>query len=299
MNIENIEAFVYVSHFGSINKAAKALFLSQPSVTSRIQSLERELDTLLFDRVGKRLRMTKQARDFLPYAEQLIQSYKDGKRRLKEEQSSDQLVLGCTSLVSNYLFPSLVPAFKEKFPNVRIKLVTASSEVIVKKVLNREVDIGFVRSKSHPLIEFSPVMESPIRLFVKPNHRFTEAAAIDIEELAKEPIVFFECGSLDWSMIHNLFQNLMERPNIQYEADSMEVAKGLILNGSAIGFLPELCVRNEVSEGKLKVVEIPILSNLSLKAGIIHYKEAKPVYFDHLLKTACFEGGKVLTGIGV
>ncbi|MNW47922.1 chromosome replication initiation inhibitor protein [compost metagenome] len=54
MNIENIEAFVYVTHFGSFNKASKALFLSQPSVTSRIQSLEAELGNITLSIAGMR-----------------------------------------------------------------------------------------------------------------------------------------------------------------------------------------------------------------------------------------------------
>ena len=111
MNIENIEAFVLVNHFGSINKASKALFLSQPSVTARIQTLERELDTKLFDRVGRQLVITEQAKEFLPYAEQIIQYYKTGKKQLKVKELSDQLIIGCTELVSNYLIPKVIPAF--------------------------------------------------------------------------------------------------------------------------------------------------------------------------------------------
>jgi metal-dependent amidase/aminoacylase/carboxypeptidase family protein len=74
MNIENMEAFVYVNHYGSFNKAAEALFLSQPSVTARIQTLERELECKLFDRQSKQTVLTKDGRKFLPYAEQAAQA---------------------------------------------------------------------------------------------------------------------------------------------------------------------------------------------------------------------------------
>ncbi|WP_067726964.1 LysR family transcriptional regulator [Oceanobacillus damuensis] len=293
MNIENLEAFVFVNHFGSINRAAKALFLSQPSVTSRIRTLERELDTKLFDRVGKQLIITDQAREFIPYAEGIIQTYKKGKKQLKEKEAVDQLIIGCTGLVSNYLIPQVIPLFNVKYPNVRIKLITGSSDVILKKVLNSEVDIGFVRKNSngpHPLTESVKVLESPIRLYVHPDHRFAKAEQLDTEDLAIQPIVFFECGSLDWSMVHNLFHNLSELPNIQYEVDNMEAAKGLIINGTGIGFLPELCVRKEVADGRLKAIDIPVLSNVSLKTDIIYYKDQKPAIFDHLLQISQDEG---------
>ncbi|MBP2076949.1 LysR family transcriptional regulator [Oceanobacillus polygoni] len=292
MNIENIEAFVLVNHFGSINKASKALFLSQPSVTARIQSLERELDTKLFDRVGRQLVITEQAKDFLPYAEQIIQYYKTGKKQLKAKELSDQLVIGCTELISNYLFPKVIPAFSKEYPNVQLKLVTGSSDTIQNKVLNREVDIGFVRNSSHPLITSEKVLESPINLFVQPDHPFASLDSINIEALAKEPIIFFECGSLDWSMIRNLFQNLSVKPSIQYEVDNMEAAKGLMVSGTGIGFLPEISVRNELARQELVRVNLPFVSNLSLKTNMIVYTEETPNYYTELLEIAKLEGSK-------
>lgn len=295
MNIENMEAFVFVNHFGSINKAAKALFLSQPSVTSRIKTLERELDTKLFDRVGKRLVITDQAKEFIPYAEGIVRTFKKGKKRLEEKESSDQVVIGCTGLISNYLIPKIVPAFREQYSNVRIKIVTAPGEEILKKVLDGEVDIGYAKTVTHPLIDSWSVLENPIRLFVLPNHPFAVAKKVNIEELAIQPIVFFECGSLDWTMIHNLFYNLSQLPNIQYEVDNMETAKGLIMNGTGIGFLPELCVRNELAEGKLVTVDIPVISNVSLKTNLIYHTDQKSDYVDHFYQTARLEGSKILT----
>lgn len=292
MNIENIEAFVLVNHFGGINKASKALFLSQPSVTARIQTLERELDTKLFDRVGRQLVITEQAKEFLPYAEQIIQYYKTGKKQLKVKELSDQLIIGCTELVSNYLIPKVIPAFTKEHPDVQLKLVTGSSDAIQNKVLNREVDIGFVRNSSHPLITSEKVLESPINLFVQPEHPFASFDSINIEALAQEPIIFFECGSLDWSMIRNLFQNLSVKPIIQYEVDNMEAAKGLMVSGTGIGFLPEISVRNELARQELVHVNLPFVSNLSLKTNMIFYTEETPNYYTELLEIAKLEGSK-------
>lgn len=75
MNIENIEAFVYINHYGSFNKAAEVLYISQPTVTARIQSLERELDCRVFDLLGKQINLTDKGKQFLPYAQQILQVY--------------------------------------------------------------------------------------------------------------------------------------------------------------------------------------------------------------------------------
>lgn len=86
MNIDNMEAFVYVNHYGSFNKAAEALFLSQPSVTARIQTLERELGCKLFDRQSKQTVLTEDGRKFLPYAEQMLQVLQKGKQKLQQRK---------------------------------------------------------------------------------------------------------------------------------------------------------------------------------------------------------------------
>ncbi|WP_068673569.1 LysR family transcriptional regulator [Oceanobacillus sp. Castelsardo] len=293
MNIQNLEAFVFVNHFGSVNKAAKTLFLSQPSVSSRIQSLERELDVKLFERVGKRLILTNEGKEFLPYAELIIQSYKNGKKRLKDNATTDQLVIGCTGLIANYLIPHVLPKFKQQHPNVQIKLITGTTEVIENKVLNCEVDIGFVRSSSHISIHKTKVLESPICLFVQPTHPFAQMESIHVDELAEQPIVFYECGSLDWTMITNLFKNLHHKPNIAYEVDSLETAKGLILNHAGVGFLPEICVRKEVVSGKLVMINLPVVSNVCLKTQMIFYRQEKPVYYDELFQLSKAQGEMV------
>jgi len=74
MNMDNIEAFLYAFQLGSFNKAAEALYLTQPSVTARIQSLERELKGPLFHRDGKQITLTERGKQFLPYAQKNIAS---------------------------------------------------------------------------------------------------------------------------------------------------------------------------------------------------------------------------------
>ncbi len=74
MNIDHIEAFMYVVHYKSTHKAADALFLSKPTVTARIKILDRELETELFERRGRSIVITEKGRGFVPFAEQIIRT---------------------------------------------------------------------------------------------------------------------------------------------------------------------------------------------------------------------------------
>lgn len=87
MNISHIESFLYVVKYKSIHKAANALYLTQPTVSARIKSLEDSLDTMLFHREGRRISLTKQGIEFIPYALTIVQSFHESKEYLHREQS--------------------------------------------------------------------------------------------------------------------------------------------------------------------------------------------------------------------
>jgi DNA-binding transcriptional LysR family regulator len=270
VNIENIEAFVYVIHCGSFNKAAEALYLSQPSVTARIQSLERELDCRLFDRQGKQVQITEEGRRFLPYAQQLLLTYQKGKLHVNRKKSvPEEIRIGCTVSVSNYIIPELLPRLKLAFPNTHYKFVTGRTDEIVGKVLGREVDIGFVRGVNHPSLDSVKFYEDPITLYVYEKHPFIGAERLAVEQIARQPLVFFECGALDWLRIHRLFEHLDRPPNILIQTDNSEMAKKLVVREAGISFLPELCAKQEVAEGKLIPIRIPETEGISLQTNVI------------------------------
>ncbi|GGG77263.1 LysR family transcriptional regulator [Paenibacillus radicis (ex Gao et al. 2016)] len=287
MNIDNIEAFVYVIHYGSFNKAAEILFLSQPSVTARIQSLERELDCKLFDRLGKQIQLTEEGKRFLPYAQSILQTLQKGRLHLHQKKAlPNELRIGCTVSVSNYVLPHLLPAFKEIYPDIHFKVITSGTDDIVHKVLGKEIDIGFVRHTNHPNLQSVKLYEDPIRLHVYEGHPFIGDPDLTIERIGHDPFVFFECGALDWIRIHRAFEELNEPPAIVYHTDNLETAKKLVLEKAGISFLPSLCAFEEVSSGKLFPIDFPEVAGISLQTNMIALGGEHTTYFNSLQKLA-------------
>ncbi|WP_306812984.1 LysR family transcriptional regulator [Paenibacillus soyae] len=277
INIDNIEAFVFIVHYGSYNKAADILFLSQPSVSARIQSLERELNCKLFDRIGKQIQITEEGKRFLPYAQQILMTYQKGKLHINQKRSlPEELRLGCTVSVSNYTIPDVLSRLKQRFPNTHFKLVTGTTDDIIGKVVNKEVDIGFVRNVSHPNLQSTKFYEDPIRLYVYEGHPFLSMEKITIEQIAVQPLVFFECGALDWLRVHRMFGGLDHPPNIQFLTDNSETAKKLVIRKAGIGFLPSLSAQEEIRSGKLVPIPIQEAEAITLQTNIVscHGKHA-------------------------
>lgn len=285
MNIENIEAFVYAVHLGSFVKTAEALYLAQPSVTARIQSLERELNVELFHRAGRQLSLTEKGRLFLPYAQNILQSYQEAKLKLHQPAlTPDELKIGCASSISNYIIPEILPAFKIKYPDVNVKIFTGHSNDILNKVLNNEVDFGLVRSVSHFEIESILFRNDPIGLFAPANHPLLQNNEVTIEEISEQPLIFFDYGSADWLRIYGLFESKHVKPNIVLEVDSMEAAKNFVINGMGISFLPEHCVQTELQNGRL--FHIPLTSSrlLDVKIEFIYRRgEQRPPFIDFFI----------------
>jgi len=172
------------------------------------------------------------------------------------------------------MLPYLLPFFKGKFPNVQLRMVTGSSDDITEKVLAQELDIGLVRSVNHPALDSSKFWEDPIKLYVYEGHPLQNKGEVSVEELQKSTLLFYECGSLNWIRIHRFFESLDTPPFIEFHTDNMEVAKKLILQKMGIGFLPTLCTRQEVSEGKLFPLEVVSLSKMFLTTNLIARKSA-------------------------
>ncbi|MDX8366537.1 LysR family transcriptional regulator [Cytobacillus sp. IB215665] len=288
MNIDNIEAFIYVCQLGSFNKAAEALFLTQPSVSARIQSLEREMNIKLFLRQGNKVSLTDKGEYFFPHAQKILQSYQEAKYRLQQELLPNELKFGCALSIANNVLPSMLPDFKAKFNNVRMKIITGHSKDVLQKVINQEVDFGIIRRETHPEIEGIHLYDDPISLFVSNGHILLKQETITLEQVAKYPLIFFDYGSMDWLYIHRIFSTNRISPNISLEVDNMETAKNLVIQGMGISFLPEHCVKKELQKEQLVRVELtpPIRMNISI--DFIYVKGSSQSVFINYFKERLF-----------
>jgi DNA-binding transcriptional LysR family regulator len=192
--------------------------------------------------------------------------------------------------VSNYLIPELLPKLKQKYPEINFKLTTATSDDLVAKLLNKEIDLAFVRKVVHPTIQSFKFYEDPIRLYVYEDHPFISSEEVTIEAICHQPLVFFECGSLDWMRVHRAFESLDQPPNFEYQVDNSEAAKKLVLRRAGICFLPGLCVSQEIREKRLFPIEIPEITGVSLQTNLISRNGENSIFIDSFL-----EIGKSLT----
>lgn len=267
-----------VSTHNSFSRAAQALQLTQPSVTARIQALERELGEELFERSGRGVRLTDGGVAFLAYAERILRILREGKDSVEEVRRAQigSLRLGSALTISTYVLPKILHTFRTKHPRIDVAVRTGRSEQVLAMLLNDEVQVGLVRSLTHSDVHTVPLYQDEVILVVNPQHPFAGAGRASIEEVAGQPIIFYDRGSSYYSLINGLFRQAQVVPHVAMELDSMEATKRMVEEGLGIALVPRVCLERELAIGVLTEVAIADMVPIQRQIALLARKGRRP-----------------------
>lgn len=260
MNLDQIEAFIYASLTGSFSKTGEILFLTQPSVSTKIKALEQQIGAPLFERTGKEVYLSKEGEEFLPYAQKIMSNLQYGISAIQKQHvnSPEEMSIAAVFSGVSYLLPRLLSEFHQHNPCIKPIIYTGHSDQVLKMIVENEVSLGIVRSLFHTGVESFPLMKDEMVLACHPDRPLatTETNELPIEEVAKVPFILFKHETLDWTLIHNAFAKADVTPNIMMEVDSIEGAKQMVLENMGISFLPYFSIAEELKAGSLYTADI-------------------------------------------
>jgi DNA-binding transcriptional LysR family regulator len=256
--LPQIEAFLEVARRQNLSRAAEALFVSQPTLTARLQSLEASLGERLFVRTRRGMRLTEAGEAFLPFAEHAVTALADGRERLDELRRgvAGRLVLGAPPTVSTYTLPALLARFSAAHPNVRLAVKTGTSEEVLEMVLHDQVQLGIIRSLGHPEIDSVPLYTDALLLIAGPGHRLAGLGAVRLADLAGEVLVLFGRSSSYLEFTTATFRQAGVLPNSVLELDNIEAAKKMVERGLGVSLVPASTVAAELAAGTLTRIEL-------------------------------------------
>lgn len=258
VELAQLEAFLQVAHHRSFSRAAEALFLTQPSVTARIQSLEREIGERLFERTGRSVSLTDAGHAFIPHAQRALTAVQEGTDAIEAVRHGDvgSIRIGASSSIATYVLPNILKHFRETRPRVHVHLTTGNTEDIVEKLIAGETHVVVSRLTQHPEVESLHLYNDDLALVTAPGHPLAQKERVTIAEAGREPFLFFERSSSYHSLIYSMFLRVGVVPESVMELDSMETTKHMVEAGLGIAILPVVSVNREVQSGELKRVEI-------------------------------------------
>jgi len=278
VDLAHLEAFVQVAQHQSFSRAAEALFLTQPSVTARIQSLERELGESLFERDGRGVRLTDLGSSFLPYAQRVLKALQEGRDALEGLRTLQlgALRLGSAFTVSAYVLPRILKTFHERFPGVELSVRTGRSEAVLRLVLDGEVQAGLVRAVVHPDIETVPLYDDEVVLVTNPAHPFAAAGEAPLDEVGRQPLIFFSKESSYYALVQALFRQAGVVPWTAMELDSMEATKKMVEEGLGVAMLPRVSVGRELEMGVLVEIKLRDVESPRRRIALIYRRNRRP-----------------------
>jgi DNA-binding transcriptional LysR family regulator len=256
--IGQLEVFAEIARLGNVGRAADTLHLTQPAATWRLQALERELGSQLFERTGRGMRLTEAGRLALPYAERAVRAAREMRAALEafERGAGGRLDVGCSPAIGVYLLPDALVRFRARRPEVEVAVRTGHSEEVLQLVLTGEVRIGLVRNLRHTDITARLLTEDDLVLAAHPMHPFARAGRVSAAEVGREGLILFDRASSFYELTQTLFARAGVLPRIAMELDSAEGAKMMVAKGLGVALLPAMAITRETAEGRLVRVEI-------------------------------------------
>ena len=276
MEFKQLEAFVAAVDYNSFSEAAKHLYLTQPTISAHISTLEKELNSKLIIRTTKKMELTSRGQQFYECAvnilnmrNNIVQEFTGGSQKL--------ICLGASTIPSSYILPEVLGAFNQEEPDVIFNIWQSDSKKVINKVIEGTIDFGLtgMTFDTDDCI-FIPFFQDELAIAapVKEHYLQLKEQNAELTRLLQEPIIMRETGSGTQKEIDNfLSSHQINVTSLQVVArmNDLESIKHSIANGLGISILSTLSIRDMIASGQL--MEFPLNGSGHLRNLYIVYSK--------------------------
>ncbi|MBV6305260.1 CysB family HTH-type transcriptional regulator [Candidimonas humi] len=266
----------------NLTEAARTLFTSQPGVSKAIIEFEDELGIKIFERHGKRIKGLTKPGAVVSHVIDRIMREVDNLKKVSDEfarRDEGGLVIGCTHAQARYILPRVIPAFREKFPKVRLSLAEGNPPHLAQMLLHEQADVAIATETLNvtPGLAALPVYTWEHVIVVRPDHPLAEltssaAKKLTLEQLGRYPIVTYDHAFSGRRTIDEVFAAKGVTPDIVLEAIDADVIKTYVDVGMGIGIIAGMAFDPRRDKG---LVGLPAghlfgthVTNVAVKAGV-------------------------------
>lgn len=264
MKFTQIRAFHHVAESGGFSRAAARLGLSQPAVSDAVAKLEASYDILLFERVGKRIRLTRRGEELLQLTRPLFEAESELRDHLERTGAK---MAGTLRLIADsaHHVTGVLAAFRANYPGVRISLRAGNSAEVRRALAAYDADIGVLGETAiDDSLARVRLGASPIIAFTARDFAPRPAAPCRFRDLVALPLVLRETGSRTRHMLEEeaARQGLNLHPAI--EAEGREAVREIVASGAGIGFVTEAEFGHDP-----RLVKLPLAENALMMAETV------------------------------
>ena len=269
--LQQLRILKAVANEKNFTKASAILYLSPPSLSKQIKTLEKNLDILLINRERNKISLTESGKVLLQYSERILALCEESCRALIDLKNGDRgnLSVGASQTTGTYLMPQILALFTQNYPQIDLNAQVNSTRLIAKKIINRELDIAVVGGEISTDLKKNLTIQSfvsdELSLIISKSHPFTKKNKINKEDLYCLDFITLNQNSTIKKFIDSiLIQNQIETKQLKtiLQLNSIEGIKTAVSLGLGAAFVSSSAIEKEI---KLKTIGIIQIENIKIK----------------------------------
>ncbi len=256
--LRQLRVFESAARHLSLTRAAEELHLTPPAISIQIRLLEGHAKAELFERAGRRLKLTQAGTEVLAHARGILGHIRASEEALAGLESLEAGLLDVAAInAGDYFFPWLIAAFRERHPGVRARLTVGNREELLARLARHEIDLAVMsHAPTDPAFAAQPFAPHPHVIVAAPGHPLARKRGVALETVAREPLITREPGSATRIAMDQAFAESGVVPRIEMEIASNETIKQAVAAGFGLGFLSAHAVQQELALGRLVLVSV-------------------------------------------
>ena len=243
MEINQLRYFCAVAQTGNFTRAAEQEGIAQPSLSQQIVRLEEDLETKLFDRLGRGVRLTEAGKALLPQALEILRQLQGARTKLQSMKRgvAGRLVVGCIPTIMPYFIAPKLNSFLGRYPEVQLRLVEEVTPKLVQLLQGGEVDLAVISPPvNNPDLICSDLFREPILVAVNKQHKLTQLPNIQLRDLQCERLLLLKEGHCFRENALTLCARSRGELASIFDTDQLSSILSLVSAGFGISLVPEM-----------------------------------------------------------
>ena len=272
MDTSSLRTFLAIAETGSFSTAAEKLYLTQSAISKRIQALEIELDTQLFDRIGRQTVMTPAGEIFFGRAQTILQQLEDSHREIDnlKGEVAGTLHIGTSHHIGLHRLPPILKRLNQKFPDLTLDIHFMDSEVAYREVQSGKLELGVITipNKEKQELNTQLIWNDPLEFVIGKNHPLAETVnrqankTVALKELASYNAILPARNTYTRQVLEAAFAKTGHHVNTNLSTNYLETIKMLVAVGLGWGILPRTMLSRELIA--LKIPKLQVQRNLGV-----------------------------------